>query len=72
MQLPDLKFWRGVLVAAFLAVISAFVATVPPFDHFGGVSLALIAGMLTKAFLWKRTSAPAVWRLPPKHCFESE
>jgi hypothetical protein len=55
-QLPDLKFWRGVLVAAFLAVISAFVATVRPFDHFGGISLALIAGMLTKAFFWKRTS----------------
>jgi hypothetical protein len=39
MQLPDLKFWREVLLSAGLAVISAFVATVPPFDHFGGSPL---------------------------------
>jgi uncharacterized integral membrane protein (TIGR00698 family) len=53
MQLPDVKFRSGVLVSAFLALVSAFVATVPPFDHFGGISLALIAGMLTKALIWK-------------------
>jgi hypothetical protein len=41
-QLPDLHFWRGVLIPAFLAVITAFVATVPPFDQLGGVFLALI------------------------------
>lgn len=57
MQLPDWNFWREVLVSAFLAVISAFVATVPPFDHFGAISLALMAGMLTKAFCWKRPSS---------------
>jgi len=49
MQLPDLQFWRGVLVPALFAVITAFVVTVPPFDHFGGISLALIAGVLTVA-----------------------
>jgi uncharacterized integral membrane protein (TIGR00698 family) len=53
MQLPDLKFSREVLISAFLAVISASVATVPPFDHFGGISLALIAGMVVKALFWK-------------------
>lgn len=46
MQLPDLQFWRGVLILAFLAVLTGFVATVPPFDRFGGISLALIAGTL--------------------------
>jgi uncharacterized integral membrane protein (TIGR00698 family) len=56
MQLPDLKFCREVLISAFLAVISAFVATVAPFDHFGGISLALIAGMLAKALFWKPNS----------------
>jgi hypothetical protein len=49
MQLPDLQFWLGVLVPALLAVITAFVVTVPPFDHFGGIALALIAGVLTVA-----------------------
>ena len=57
MQLPDLKFWREVLIAALLAVISGFVAAVPPFDHFGGISLALIAGMLAKALFWKPNSS---------------
>jgi hypothetical protein len=41
-----LQFWRGVLILAFLAVLTGFVATVPPFDRFGGISLALIAGTL--------------------------
>jgi uncharacterized integral membrane protein (TIGR00698 family) len=56
MQPPDLKFWREVLISAFLAVLSAFIAAVPPFDHFGGISLALITGMLTKALFWKPSS----------------
>src|SRR5260221_1180102 len=56
MQLPNLQFWREVLLAVFLAIISAFVAMFPPFDHFGGISLALIAGMLTKALFWKPSS----------------
>jgi uncharacterized integral membrane protein (TIGR00698 family) len=56
-QLRDFNFWREVLISAFLALISAFVATVPPFDHFGGISLALIVGMLTKAFFWKPSSS---------------
>ena len=56
MQLPNLQFWREVLLALFLAIISAFAAAVPPFDHFGGISLALIAGMLTKALFWKPNS----------------
>ena len=56
MQLSNPQFWREVLVAALLAFVSSFVATFPPFDHFGGISLALIAGMLVKAFFWKTTS----------------
>src|SRR5260221_420612 len=56
MQLPNLQFWREVLLAVFLAIMSAFVAMSPPFDHFGGISLALIAGMLTKALFWKPSS----------------
>ncbi len=56
MQLPNLQFWREVLLALFLAIISAFAAAVPQFDHFGGISLALIAGMLTKALFWKPNS----------------
>src|SRR6266404_906467 len=56
MQSPNLQFWREVLLALFLAIISAFATAVPPFDHFGGISLALIAGMLTKALFWKPNS----------------
>jgi uncharacterized integral membrane protein (TIGR00698 family) len=56
MQLPDLRFWREVLISAFLAVICAFIAAIPPFDHFGGISLALIAGMFAKALFWKPSS----------------
>ena len=50
------KFWREVLIAAFLAVFAGFLANFPLLDHFGGISLALIAGMLGKAFIWKRTA----------------
>jgi uncharacterized integral membrane protein (TIGR00698 family) len=57
MQMPDLRFWREVLISAFLAVLSVFIAAVPPFDHFGGISLALIAGMLAKALFWKPSSS---------------
>lgn len=39
-----------------LALVSWFLAMIPPFDHLGGISLALIVGMLTKAFFWKGTS----------------
>ncbi len=56
MQLRNFQFWREVLIAVFLAIISAFVAAVPPFDHFGGISLALIGGMLTKALFWQPNS----------------
>lgn len=56
MPIRDFQFWREVLIAAFLALTSGFVATVPPFDHFGGISLALITGMLVKALFWKPKS----------------
>jgi uncharacterized integral membrane protein (TIGR00698 family) len=56
MQPPELKFCREVLISACLAIASAFIAAVPPFDHFGGISLALIAGMLAKALFWKPSS----------------
>jgi uncharacterized membrane protein YadS len=70
MQLPDLKFWRELLISAFLAVVSAFIATVPPFDHFGGISLALIAGMLAKALFWKPSSSSDGLVFAAKHCSE--
>ena len=57
MQWRNTSFWGEVLLSAGLAVISLFLAMVPPFDHLGGISLALIVGMLTKAFFWKRTSS---------------
>ena len=50
------QFWGEVLLSVGLAIISSILAAIPPFDHFGGISLALIAGMLVKAFLWKRPS----------------
>jgi uncharacterized integral membrane protein (TIGR00698 family) len=56
MQFRGFQFWREVLIAAFLAVFAGFLANFPLLDHFGGISLALIAGMLGKAFIWKRTS----------------
>ena len=56
MRLRNFQFWREVLISVFLAIITAFVAAVPPYDHFGGISLALIAGMLTKALFWQPNS----------------
>ncbi len=50
------QFWGEVLLCVGLAVGSSLLALVPPFDHLGGISLALIVGMLAKALLWKRTS----------------
>src|SRR5260370_25446326 len=50
------QFWGEVLLSVSLAVGSSFLALIPPFDHFGGISLALIVGMLVKALLWKQTS----------------
>lgn len=56
MQYRDFDFWREVLLAGLLALFAGFLANFPPFDHFGGISLALIAGMLGKAFLWRHSS----------------
>jgi uncharacterized integral membrane protein (TIGR00698 family) len=56
MQWRDHQFWGEVLLCVGLAIGSASLASVTPFDHLGGISLALIIGMLTKAFLWKRPS----------------
>jgi uncharacterized integral membrane protein (TIGR00698 family) len=56
MQRRDYQFWGEVLLAVGLALGSSILATVSPFDHLGGISLALIIGMLIKALLWKRTS----------------
>ena len=56
MQFRSHQFWGEVLLAVGLAVGSSFLATISPFDHLGGISLALIVGMLVKAFLWKRPS----------------
>ena len=50
------QFWGEVLLCVGLAVGSAFLATISPFDHLGGISVALIVGMLAKAFFWKQTS----------------
>lgn len=56
MQWRSHQFWGEVLLAIGLAIGSAFLATISPFDHLGGISLALIVGMLTKAFFLKRSS----------------
>jgi uncharacterized integral membrane protein (TIGR00698 family) len=56
MQWRSHQFWGEVLLSIGLAIGSAFLATIPPFDHLGGISLALIIGMLTKAFFLKRSS----------------
>ena len=56
MQYRNLQFWREVFLAGLLAIFAGFLATFPPFDHLGGISLALIAGMLGKAFLWRHSS----------------
>jgi uncharacterized integral membrane protein (TIGR00698 family) len=56
MQRRDYQFWGEVLLSVGLALGSSILATVSPFDHLGGISLALIIGMLIKALLWKRTS----------------
>ena len=56
MQWRSHQFWSEVLLCIGLAIGSSVLATISPFDHLGGISLALIVGMLAKAFLWKRTS----------------
>jgi len=56
MQWRSYQFWGEVLLAIGLAIGSAFLATISPFDHLGGISLALIVGMLIKAFFLKRSS----------------
>jgi uncharacterized integral membrane protein (TIGR00698 family) len=56
MQFGDFRFWREVVLAGLLAVCAGFLANFPPFDHFGGISLALIGGMLCKAFIWRAPS----------------
>jgi len=56
MQWRSHQFWGEVLLSIGLAIGSAFLATISPFDHLGGISLALIIGMLTKAFFLKRSS----------------
>jgi len=56
MQRRHYQFLGEVLLAIGLALGSSILATVPPFDHLGGISLALIIGMLIKALLWKQTS----------------
>jgi hypothetical protein len=55
MQWRGHQFWGEVLLAIGLAIGSPFLATISPFDHLGGISLALIVGMLTKAFFLKRS-----------------
>jgi uncharacterized integral membrane protein (TIGR00698 family) len=55
-QLSDLRFWKEVLLATILAVFAAYLADFPGLDHFGGISLALIIGMLWKALFWKSRS----------------
>lgn len=57
MQYRDFEFWWEILLSALLAIFAAFLANFAPFDHFGGISLALIAGMLGKAFIWRHSSA---------------
>jgi uncharacterized membrane protein YadS len=56
MQINDLRFWKEVLLAVSLALLAAFLANFPMFDHFGGISLALIIGMLWKALFWRSGS----------------
>lgn len=56
MQWCSHQFWGEVLLSIGLAVGSSFLATISPFDHLGGISLALIIGMLTKAFFLRRSS----------------
>ena len=56
MQINDFRFWKEVLLAASLALLAAFLANFPMFDHFGGISLALIIGMLWKALFWRSGS----------------
>jgi len=56
MQWRSYQFWGEVLLSIGLAIGSAFLATFSPFDHLGGISLALILGMLIKAFFLKRSS----------------
>jgi uncharacterized integral membrane protein (TIGR00698 family) len=56
MQWRSHQFWGEVLLSIGLAIGSSFLATITPFDHLGGISLALILGMLTKAFFFKRSS----------------
>jgi len=56
MQWRSRQFWGEVILSIGLAIGSAFLATISPFDHLGGISLALILGMLIKAFFLKRSS----------------
>jgi uncharacterized membrane protein YadS len=56
MQWRNHQFWVEVLLSIGLAIGSSFLATISPFDHLGGISLALIIGMLIKAFFLKRSS----------------
>src|SRR6516164_9817010 len=53
MQYRNLGFWREIFISGVLAILAGFLGSFPPFDHFGGISLALVAGMLGKAFIWK-------------------
>jgi uncharacterized integral membrane protein (TIGR00698 family) len=56
MQWRSQQFWGEVLFSIGLAIGSSYLATISPFDHLGGISLALILGMLTKALCWRRNS----------------
>jgi uncharacterized integral membrane protein (TIGR00698 family) len=56
MQSRTYQFWGEVLLAGGLAILSVFLAAIPPFDHLDGISLALIIGMLAKALFWQRSS----------------
>jgi hypothetical protein len=38
------QFWGEVLLSVGLAIGSLFLASIPPFDHLGGISLALQPG----------------------------
>lgn len=55
MQIGSFGFWRE--VALLVAVFAAFLANFPLFDHFGGISLALIIGMLWKAIFWRASGS---------------
>jgi uncharacterized membrane protein YadS len=48
------QFWGEVLLSVGLAMGSSFLALIPPFDHFGGISLALILGVLVISAVLKR------------------